>query len=647
MKRIISLFFAVIMLFTLVFTVSADGGEVMDQVSKTRDALFLVIILLILLAVGCIIFIFMDFSWCRKNGRGNRLSLITLCCLVTLVITIVCCVFCLIGYQTAKEAENEYFESLETPIVTEAPTTEPTKEPESQQEPVVEPEPEPESKPTPTLHPVRTEASDPANWDIEWELLVDNKEVDSFQREETINFGTAQEYYPLPGIPTFRGNNYRTTATYGTTNITEESLDTIWSTSVGGLDGWPGIGWTGQPLVVKWDEETKAIMNLYDSKKQKADLVEVICTTLDGYVYFLDLDDGSYTRDPMWIGASIKGTACLDPRGYPLMFAGSGNVNPGQTGCMYGINLINTEIIWKQSGSDGMNYRGWSGFDGCAIISGEADTLLWGGENGLLYTIKLNTEYDPQAGTLTIDPENVLRTRYSYKYSYQRYVGYESSIVTVGQYAFIGDNGGLLFCVDLMTMELIWAQFTGDDINATPVFEWDADGNGYLYTATSADYEGGICRMHKINANTGEIVWEFVYEDVVVVKDQTRGVLTSPVLGQPGTDLEGMIIHVIGGKPDFYSGILFALDTKTGELVYEINLDTYAWSSLASLYTPEGKGYLALPTASGYVYLIDGATGKVLEKENLHSNMEASPVVYENTLVVGTRGQQIYGVEIK
>lgn len=647
MKRIISFFFAIIMLFSLVFTVSADGEAIMDQVSKTRDVLFLVIVLLVLLAIACIIFVFMDLSWCRRNGRGNRLSLITLCCLVTMVITIVCCVLCILGYQTAKDAESDYFDSFEPSTEQTEPVTEPTTEPEPQQEPVVKPEPVPDTKPTPTLSPVRTEASDPANWDIEWELLVGTSEVDSFQREETINFGTAEEYYPLPGVPTFRGNNYRTTATYGTTNITEESLETIWNTSVGGLDGWPGIGWTGQPLVVKWDEETKAIMNLYDSKKQKADLVEVICTTLDGYVYFLDLDDGSYTRDPMWIGASIKGTACLDPRGYPLMFAGSGNVNPGQTGCMYGIDLINTEIIWKQSGSDGMNYRGWSGFDGCAIISGEADTLLWGGENGLLYTIKLNTEYDPEAGTLTLDPENVLRTRYSYQYSYQRYVGYESSIVTVGQYAFIGDNGGLLFCVDLMTMELIWAQFTGDDINATPVFEWDDDGNGYLYTATSADYEGGICRMHKINANTGEIVWEFVYDDVVVVKDQTRGVLTSPVLGQPGTDLEGMIIHVIGGKPDFYSGILFALDTKTGKPIYEINLDTYAWSSLASLYTPDGKGYLALPTASGYVYLIDGATGKILAKENLHSNMEASPVVYENTLVVGTRGQQIYGVEIK
>ena len=76
-------------------------------------------------------------------------------------------------------------------------------------------------------------------------------------------------------------------------------------------------------------------------------------------------------------------------------------------------------------------------------------------------------------------------------------------------------------------------------------------------------------------------------------------------------------------------------------------MGTYAWSSPVGLYTPEGKGYLALATASGEVWLIDGATGKTLATENLGSNMEASPVVFENTLVIGTRGQQIYGVEFK
>lgn len=644
MKRIISLLCAIIMLFSLAATVYADNGNAAQALESKRDFLFVTIVITAVAILASISFTIIDVA-------RSKLTAITISCYFAAVVTIVCCFICFFNFKEVSERAQASLKSAQIETTATSPTnnnaqTEPTTAaPEESQPEVVPPVEEPET-PAPTLSPTRTESSDPANWNIKWELLVGNQVVDSFEREETIDFGDGNDYYPLEGVATFRGNNYRNSATYGTTEITHETLDAIWSKSVGALGGWPGVGWTGQPLVVKWDNETKQIMNLYDSKKTKDNLVEVICTTLDGYIYFLDLEDGSYTRDPMWIGMSIKGTGALDPRGYPLMFAGSGLMDQG-TPSIYAISLIDTTILWQQGGNDGMNPRYWCGFDGSPIISGEADTLIWGGENGLLYTIKLNTVYDPTAGTISVAPENVIRTRYSSMYSGSRYVGYESSIVTVGQYGFIGDNGGFLFCVDLMTMELVWAQFTGDDINATPVFEWGDDGNGYLYTATSADYGGGVCNMHKINANTGEIVWEKTYTGVVINKDASRGVLSSPVLGQPGTNLEGLIIHTISGTPTGSSGILFALNTETGEIVYEKNMSYYAWSSPVAMYNNEGKGYLALGDAVGSMMLIDGATGEVLATEDLGSNMEASPVVYENTLVIGTRGQRIYGVKIQ
>ena len=48
----------------------------------------------------------------------------------------------------------------------------------------------------------------------------------------------------------------------------------------------------------------------------------------------------------------------------------------------------------------------------------------------------------------------------------------------------------------------------------------------------------------------------------------------------------------------------------------------------------------------GNLFLIDGATGALLDRVNLGSNVEASPAVFENTIVVGTRGQKIFGIEI-
>jgi hypothetical protein len=46
------------------------------------------------------------------------------------------------------------------------------------------------------------------------------------------------------------------------------------------------------------------------------------------------------------------------------------------------------------------------------------------------------------------------------------------------------------------------------------------------------------------------------------------------------------------------------------------------------------------------MHLVRGTTGEILHQINLGANIEASPAVYGNMLVVGTRGQRIYGIEI-
>ena len=70
-------------------------------------------------------------------------------------------------------------------------------------------------------------------------------------------------------------------------------------------------------------------MNLYPDKKEK-DLVEVIYPTMDGNVYFLDLEDGTPTRDKIVLGMPIKGTGSLHPAGLPIFIAGAGDSMPGE-----------------------------------------------------------------------------------------------------------------------------------------------------------------------------------------------------------------------------------------------------------------------------------------------------------------------------
>lgn len=540
-----------------------------------------------------------------------------------------------------------------TPMTTGAPaeTTAPpatTLPPETTQ--ATEPTEAPtEPDPLLSFKPHHTENTDPANWNFVWEISVDGEITDSYTRETPISFGEPETYFTYPGVASFRGNNYRTDPAYGIADITEGSMEHIWTQSNGRLNNWPGCGWTGQPLIRKWDQATKEIMNLYDEKKEKEDLVEVIYATLDGYIYFFDLEDGSRTRDPVWIGMNMKGSGALDPRGYPLMYVGSGDFLNGSAPRMYVVSLIDGEILYQYGNNDRFAKRSWSGFDSGPLLSADTDTLIYPGENGVLYTIKLNTKYDQAAGTISVEPDTPVKARYSNDLTGRRYRGVESSCVMVGQYLFMVDNAGMFFCVDINTMELIWTQYVLDDTNASPVFEWGDDGNGYLYTAPAlhwtANGSWGDVAVYKLDAQTGEIIWEHT-ANCGTVTDLAGGFQSSPVLGRKGTNLEGMIIYSLSRTPSIGDGLLIAMDTDTGETIWELDMASYGWSSPVGVYTAEGKGYVLMPCFTGTMYLLDGSNGEVLDTFDLGGHMEASPVVYENTVVIGTRSSRIFGLRL-
>ena len=506
--------------------------------------------------------------------------------------------------------------------------------------------------------PAASDNSKPENFQINWEIAVGDEVVESYTRQEPVCFELDREYFALPGIATFRGNNYRDNAAYGTASIENETMGIVWDHRIGSLNKWGGCAWTGQPLLVQWDDETKAIMDtMYDNKKAKDGLVEVIYATLDGRIHFYDLEDGSETRDSINMGMSFKGAGALDPRGYPLLYVGSGLYLNGSAPRMYIVNLLTGEIIFQYGNKDSWQLRNWSAFDSSPLVDAESDTLIWPGENGILYTFKLNTEYDKAAGTITVNPDEPVKTRYTSYYSEEenRYLGYEASAAVVDHYLYVSENGGLFHCVDLNTMELVWAQDTMDDSNSSPVFEWDEDGNGYIYTAaalhwTAENHKGSIS-VYKLDAATGEILWEYE-RDCVRYDDIAGGVQCTPVLGKKGSNIDGLVIYSIGRsslEPDdkyiAYRGVLVALDVDTGEKIWEISTGNYAWSSPVALYTPDGHAYLFHANASGVARLIDASTGEVLASIDLDETVEASPVAFCNMLVIGSR-EGVYGIKI-
>jgi hypothetical protein len=89
-------------------------------------------------------------------------------------------------------------------------------------------------------------------------------------------FPRAKAYTEAEGVTTFRGNNYRDSASYGTRDLKEKKLEIIWEHETGAISAhnsyWPGSGWTGQPIIINWPKETVNIMNVNEEFKNKRPL---------------------------------------------------------------------------------------------------------------------------------------------------------------------------------------------------------------------------------------------------------------------------------------------------------------------------------------------------------------------------------------
>ena len=384
-----------------------------------------------------------------------------------------------------------------------------TPDPDAVDMDVVDTTPTEEATPTPdpslsldlVPHAIEGE-TDPATFGFDTDIMVNGEEKESYQRDETIAFGSGDEYTELEGVITFRGNNYRDSASWGTADITEESLTLVNTKETGSLAGVGGAWWTGQPLIVNWPAQELKNMNdmFLDEFKNKDELVEVIYPSMSGYIYFMELETGKKTREAINFGAPIKGTGSLDPRGYPIIYVGQGlppsgdsSGNTCENTYFKAFSLIDGKKLMEfgaQSRDPFALRKNWQAYDSSALIDAETDTLIAMGENGVMYTCDLNTTYNPDTGEVTMDPDPV-KVKYRYTTtrndSAKRW-GIEDSPVTWRNYVIFTDNAGMLQCVDLNTMELVYANDLDDDSDVSMVLEEDTANNTfYLYTGCEYD----------------------------------------------------------------------------------------------------------------------------------------------------------------
>lgn len=570
----------------------------------------------------------------------KKLTAKTIIGIVILALLLVVLVYIVI--QGVK-ANKELAEIKETPPVeTVKPTPTPT------------PEPTPTPVGLPDFEPHCVDGTEPERLITTTAIMVDGEVVEEYESQYEINFDLPERYTELEGIITFRGDNFRTGAAYGTATVTSKTLSKAWTQSTSGLsdtDGiyWSGSGWTGQPLIVKWPEETRKNMSaMYDWARAKSELVEVIYATLDGHVYFYELTTGEYTRDPLDLGFNYKGAGALDPRGYPILYVGSGVDSIYGKSRVKVVNLIDNSVMFEFGHNESFANRGWHMFDSSPLVSAETDQLIYPGENGILYIIHLNTKYNEKTGELSVEPDNIVKWKYDTSRSGSQYwLGVESSAAIINNYVFLADNGGNLMCLDLNTLRLVWAQDILDDTNCSPVVDVE-DGHPYIYISTSfhygwRSYSTAAIPIFKIDAETGEIVWRTDYT-CYTVQDLSGGVQGTIAVGK--NNLSDMIFVPVARTPGASSGTLVALNKENGEMVWEKETSMYSWSSPVDFYDADGNGYLIYCNSGFNMYLLDGKTGEQLDYLNLGGNIEASPAMYGNYAVVGTRAMRTYCIQV-
>ena len=509
----------------------------------------------------------------------------------------------------------------------------------------------------PSFQPYSIESTIPDLMIASTAIMSNGQIVSEYTSHMPIDFTYGSKYTEIAGITTFRGNNFRDSASFGFADLQHMKFGESWFRTTGNYIAtdesyWSGHGWTGQPLVVQWPRVTRNIMNMHDWAKDQEELVEVIYPAMDGYIYFTELETGKPTRENLYLGYTFKGTGAIDPRGYPMLYVGAGFEGASGAPGIFIISLVDGSILYSFGNGDAFAPRAWYAADSSPLIDAETDNLIYPSENGILYIIRLNSQFDQDAGTMIITPDQPVKWRYNGRRSHVNgkfWLGMETSPVAWRGYLFIADNGGHLLCLNLNTLELAWVRDILDDTNCSPVLELE-DGHPYLYISTSfhADWRSpadsaATVPIWKIDGATGETVWQVDYV-CRTMADVSGGVQGTAALGK--FDLSDIVYVPVARTPTGYAGVLAAISKRTGETIWEFSAGYYSWSSPVCFYDQNEKGYVIYCTADGNVFLLDGLSGESLDSIYLGGLLEASPVVYENTLVIGTRVMRIWGIAL-
>jgi len=441
------------------------------------------------------------------------------------------------------------------------------------------------------------------------------------------------------GLTMFRGNASRTYYGEGPVPTTPHVLwkfGPMRGSNSEALRSPTGTGWTGQPAVFEREGKTWVVFGAYDFK-----------------IHFLDADTGEKLLPDFKGGDLFKGSAVVDPDGYPLVYMGCADDK-------WRIIAIDRDVptaLYTVNSRDLPNPLWYWDWDSSVVIRN--DYAFQGCENSHFYIFKLNRGYDAQ-GKVTVDPEVVLDfpawTKTQLKNLGSNDVSVENSPCLVGDRLYFSNSGGLLSCLDVSaTLEELPAgqepatgldayplqfQFwTGGDADPTIV----ADEQGYIYLCQHSDkghssfsrkranYIGQIVKFDPRQTGEGEnpVVWSKRVTQTLA-SDGESGVWATPTLYK---DMLYVSTH---------SGSLLGIDRETGDTVWKKSLSYHDWASCAVI-----DGTLIAGDTNGVLHAWDVSDTrvdppKVWSLKMAKGALESTPAVWKGRIYVGSRDGYFY-----
>lgn len=464
--------------------------------------------------------------------------------------------------------------------------------------------------------------------------------IDATLPQELIDYEDV--YDEVPGVFTFRGAPSRNPNFSGRLHGDSVSITVDWiyktdmdttHTSHGVWYG--GTGWTGQPIYVCWpDSLLQRFRTLGDSVTDRLNSQEIMVASLCGKVYFIDFQSGLPSRK--WVDTKniLKGTPSLNPSLNGHLYVGHGVQKNTPFGNIV-FDLFSHKTIYS-FGHDRKAWRGWGAYDSSPVAMG--GFLFRPSENGTLYKYYI------------ADGGYALQSTLRYSMSKSKSTpGIESSMAVCKNYGYLTDNAGNVLCINLNTLRPVWHYWNHDDTDASPVVDME-NGVPFVYAGCEVDRQGdsGQSYFVKLNGLTGDLVWEdTIYCRRLHMGEKTLdgGMYSSPLLG--AGDCDSLVFSNFCVNKKGVPGYFIAFNKANGRIVYRTMTKRYCWSSPVAFFNDDDEMFVFTADTGGNVYLIKGKTGEIVATKKVGSNFESSPVIVDDKIVLGSRGNKIFKISLQ